>query len=43
MTVADVFACLAPGMSDEDLLRDFPDLTREDTRACLALAADRGR
>ncbi len=43
MTVADVLAYLASGMSEEDLLRDFPDLTREDIRAGLAFAADRER
>ena len=37
MTVSDVLEYLASGMSEEDLLRDFPDLTREDIRACLAL------
>ena len=41
MTVSDVLDYLASGMSEEDLLRDFPDLTREDIRACLAFAADR--
>ena len=30
-------------MSEDDVLRDFPDLTREDIRACLAFAADRER
>ena len=43
MTVSDVLDYLASGMSEEDLLRDFPDLTREDIRACLAFAADRER
>ena len=43
MTVADVLDYLASGMSEDDLLRDFPDLTREDVRACLAFAADRER
>ena len=43
MTVYDVLDYLASGMSEEDLLRDFPDLTREDIRACLAFAADRER
>ena len=43
MTVADVLDYLASGMSEDDLLRDFPDLTREDIRACLAFAADRER
>ena len=41
MTVSDVLDYLASGMSEEDLLRDFPDLTREDIRASLAFAADR--
>jgi len=41
MTVYDVLEYLASGMSEEDILKDFPDLTREDIRACLAFAADR--
>ena len=40
MTVSDVLDYLASGMSEDDVLRDFPDLTREDIRACLAFAAD---
>jgi hypothetical protein len=28
---------------EEELLQDFPELTREDIRACLAFAADRER
>jgi uncharacterized protein (DUF433 family) len=43
MTVRDVLEYLAGGMSVEDLLADFPDLTAEDVRACLAFAADRER
>jgi uncharacterized protein (DUF433 family) len=43
MTVYDVLEYLASGMSEEDILKDFPDLTREDIRACLAFAADRER
>ena len=43
MTVSDVLGYLASGMSEDDLLRDFPDLTREDIRACLAFAAGRER
>ena len=43
MTVYDVLESLASGMSEEQILRDFPDLTREDLRACLAFAADRER
>jgi uncharacterized protein (DUF433 family) len=34
---------LASGMSEDQILRDFPDLAREDIRACLAFAADRER
>jgi uncharacterized protein (DUF433 family) len=43
ITVYDVLEYLASGMEEEEILRDFPDLTREDIRACLAFAADRER
>mgnify|MGYP001279886963 FL=1 len=43
MTVYEVLEYLASGMSEADILKDFPDLTREDIRACLAFAADRER
>jgi len=43
MTVYDVLDYLASGMSHEEILRDFPDLTEQDIRACLAFAADRER
>ncbi len=43
ITVYDVLDYLASGMSTEDVLRDFPYLTREDVQACLAYAADRER
>lgn len=43
MTVQDVLEYLASGMSNEEILDDFPDLTAEDIRACLAFAADRER
>ena len=43
MTVRDVLEYLAGGMSVEEVLADFPDLTAEDIRACLAFAADRER
>jgi uncharacterized protein (DUF433 family) len=39
ITVGDVLGCLAGGMS-EQILREFPSLTREDIHACLAFAAD---
>ncbi len=43
ITVYDVLEYLASGMSVEEILEDFPDLTVEDIRACLAFAADRER
>ncbi len=43
ITVSDVLDYLASGMTEAEVLRDFPDLTREDIRACLAFAADRER
>ena len=43
ITVYDVLEYLASGMSADEILRDFPDLTSEDIRACLAFAADRER
>ncbi len=41
ITVSDVLEYLAGGMSIEEIVSDFPDLTAEDIRACLAFAADR--
>ena len=43
ITVYDVLDYLASGMTEEEILTDFPDLTREDLRACLTFAADRER
>lgn len=43
ITVYDVLEYLASGMSESEILADFPDLTSEDIRACLAFAADRER
>jgi len=43
ITVADVLSYLASGMSEDQILSDFPELTREDIRACLSYAADRER
>ena len=43
MTVTDVLEYLASGMTHEQILADFPDLTETDIRACLAFAADRER
>ena len=39
MTVQDVLDYLASGISVEEILADFPDLTAEDIRACLAFAS----
>lgn len=41
ITVYDVLEYLASGMSEAEILHDFPDLTQDDIRACLAFAADR--
>jgi uncharacterized protein (DUF433 family) len=41
--VYDVLDYLASGMTEAEILTDFPDLTSEDIRACLAFAADRER
>jgi uncharacterized protein (DUF433 family) len=43
ITVYDVLDYLASGMSEAEILRDSPDLTADDLRACLAFAADRER
>ncbi|MFA6289263.1 MAG: DUF433 domain-containing protein [Opitutaceae bacterium] len=43
ITVYDVLDYLASGMPTEQILADFPDLTAEDIKACLAFAADRER
>ncbi len=43
MTVTDVLEYLAGGTSQDELLAEFPDLTAEDVRACLAFAAERER
>lgn len=41
ITVSDVLEYLAGGMTEDEILHDFPYLTRDDIRACLAFAADR--
>jgi uncharacterized protein (DUF433 family) len=43
ITVYDVLDYLAAGMTQEQILADFPDLTESDIRACLAYAADAER
>jgi len=41
ITVSDVLEYLAAGMSEGEILREFPELTHEDIAACLSFAADR--
>lgn len=41
ITVGDVLSYLAAGMSEAEIIADFPPLTPEDIRACLAFAAER--
>jgi uncharacterized protein (DUF433 family) len=43
ITVYDILEYLASGMSEEEILRDFPDLTRDDILAYYAFAANRER
>jgi uncharacterized protein (DUF433 family) len=43
ITVYDVLAYLASGMSRQQILEDFPYLTDEDIQACLSYAAERER
>jgi uncharacterized protein (DUF433 family) len=43
ITAGDVLGYLAAGMSEDEVLADFPQLTRDDIRACLAFAAERER
>ena len=41
ITVYDVLSWLASGMTPNDIVADFPELTEEDVKAALAYAADR--
>jgi len=43
ITVYDVLGWLASGMTNEEIITDFPELSVEDIQACLAYAADRER
>lgn len=43
IAVSDVLGWLAAGMSYEQIIGDYPELTEEDIRACLGYAADRER
>ena len=41
ITVSDILEYLASGMSEAEIIRDFPELTHQDISACLSFAADR--
>jgi uncharacterized protein (DUF433 family) len=41
ITVYDVLNWLASGMTNQEILHDYPELTQEDIFACLAYAADK--
>ena len=43
IAVSDVLGWLAAGMSHQQILSEYPELTEDDIRACLAFAADRER
>ncbi|MDP1860492.1 MAG: DUF433 domain-containing protein [Gemmatimonadaceae bacterium] len=43
LTVGDVLSYLASGMTEAEVLADFPQLTHDDVLACLAFAAERER
>ena len=43
ITVGDVLGYLAGGMSEDQVIGDFPQLTKDDIKACLAYAAERER
>ncbi|MGZ8844712.1 MAG: DUF433 domain-containing protein [Pyrinomonadaceae bacterium] len=43
ISVQDILEYLAGGMTEDEILEDFSELTREDIKACLAFAADRER
>ena len=43
ISVFDVLGWLASGMSNSQILKDFPELSNEDISACLSYAADKER
>jgi uncharacterized protein (DUF433 family) len=43
ITVYDILSYLASGMTQDEILQDFPYLTSTDILACLSYAADRER
>ncbi|MBS1518961.1 MAG: DUF433 domain-containing protein [Bacteroidetes bacterium] len=43
ISVFDILGMLASGMSTEDILKDFPQLTKDQILACLSYSADKER
>ena len=41
ISVSDVLGWLAAGMTHQEIIEDFPEITEDDIRACLSFAADR--
>ena len=41
ITVYDIFEYLSNGMTEPEIIHDFPELTHEDFLACYAYAADK--
>lgn len=41
ITVSDVLEYLASGVTEDEIISDFPELTKDDIHACLSFAADR--
>jgi uncharacterized protein (DUF433 family) len=41
ISVSDILGWLASGMTEADIIADYPDVTIEDIKAALAFAADR--
>jgi len=43
ITVFDVLGWLASGMTNKQIIKDYPEITAEDISACLSYAAERER
>lgn len=43
ITVYDVLKMFASGMKEEEIIDDFPQLSKEHLRACLLFASDKER
>ena len=40
ITVYDILEYLASGMNEDEILADFPELSKKDIQACYSFAAD---